>query len=288
MSREWVAVPTVGMRRWLALELARSLGASGPGAGDGVAANIEFTFPGALRQAVLTAGTGDGVGDPWQVDCLGWAVRRGAALEATTTVSPGSPSCPPVRPGSGVPGASPTSSTATQCAGPSSSSTGGRATTSTGPVAPLLSTRGRQPHLWRLARATRSSQPSRTIARSSRRAAHRELALGLPARLAVFGMTTLPSGAPFVELIEAVGARRDVHLMPLDPSPAATCRVREATLGDKDRLHRFAPTTGRTGPCGIHCCGRGDVRTGSRRCCLPRRNRGGSPRPCRSMERGPH
>ena len=57
MSPEWVAVPTVGMRRWLALELARSLGASGPGTGDGVAANIEFTFPGALSKAVLAAGS---------------------------------------------------------------------------------------------------------------------------------------------------------------------------------------------------------------------------------------
>src|ERR1039458_2088477 len=53
MTSEWVAVPTVGMHRWLALELARSLGASDPHAGDGVAANITFTFPDALRQAVL-------------------------------------------------------------------------------------------------------------------------------------------------------------------------------------------------------------------------------------------
>ena len=55
MAPEWVAVPTVGMRRWLALELARTLGASPQGAGDGVAANIRFSFPGALRQAVLEA-----------------------------------------------------------------------------------------------------------------------------------------------------------------------------------------------------------------------------------------
>ncbi|QXC63298.1 exodeoxyribonuclease V subunit gamma [Aquihabitans sp. G128] len=46
---EWIAVPSEGMRRWLALELARHLGASGPGSGDGVAANIETAFPGSLR-----------------------------------------------------------------------------------------------------------------------------------------------------------------------------------------------------------------------------------------------
>ena len=70
---EWVAVPTLAMRRWLALELARSLGSSGAGYGDGVAANIFFGFPGSLRQAVLAAGRG-GEPDPWQVDSLVWAV----------------------------------------------------------------------------------------------------------------------------------------------------------------------------------------------------------------------
>ena len=72
LTPEWVAVPTLGMHRWLALELARSLGASGPGSGDGIAANITFAFPGALRQAVLRAGR-DGE-DPWRVEHLVWAV----------------------------------------------------------------------------------------------------------------------------------------------------------------------------------------------------------------------
>src|ERR1035437_177462 len=73
MTSEWIAVPTVGMRRWLALELARSLGAS-PGSGDGIAANIEFTFPGALRQSILDAGRDEVVADPWEVDHIVWAV----------------------------------------------------------------------------------------------------------------------------------------------------------------------------------------------------------------------
>ncbi|MCJ7436275.1 MAG: exodeoxyribonuclease V subunit gamma, partial [Acidimicrobiia bacterium] len=81
MTPDWVAVPTLGMHRWLALELARSLGASGPDAGDGIAANITFTFPGALRQRVLGVGHdadhdagSDERGDPWQVEHLVWAV----------------------------------------------------------------------------------------------------------------------------------------------------------------------------------------------------------------------
>ena len=64
MTPEWVAVPTMAMRRWLALELARSLGTSGPGAADGVAANIRLGFPGTLRQVVLEAGSA-GELDPW-------------------------------------------------------------------------------------------------------------------------------------------------------------------------------------------------------------------------------
>ncbi len=55
MAAEWVAIPTLGMQRWLALELARTLGASAGTTGDGVAANIWFAFPGALRHAVLDA-----------------------------------------------------------------------------------------------------------------------------------------------------------------------------------------------------------------------------------------
>ena len=64
MTPEWIAVPTTPMRRWLALELARSLGASGPGAADGIAANIDFGSPDSLRQIVLAAGRA-GEGDPW-------------------------------------------------------------------------------------------------------------------------------------------------------------------------------------------------------------------------------
>ena len=54
--------------------------------------------------------------------------------------------------------------------------------------------------------------------------------MDLPPRIAMFGLTTLPSGPPFIELIEAVATQRDLYLLLLDPSPATTSRVREATL----------------------------------------------------------
>ena len=50
---EWLVVPSDGVGRWLTLELARHLGASGPGAGDGIAANIIRAYPGDLRSAVI-------------------------------------------------------------------------------------------------------------------------------------------------------------------------------------------------------------------------------------------
>ncbi len=51
-TQEWIAVPAAGIKRWLQLELARTLGASEPGANDGVVANIKFAYPATLGQAV--------------------------------------------------------------------------------------------------------------------------------------------------------------------------------------------------------------------------------------------
>jgi exodeoxyribonuclease V gamma subunit len=230
MTPEWIAVPTAAMGRWLALELARSLGASAPGAGDGVAANIEFSFPGALRSLVLEAGRA-GEADPWQVDSLVWAVLEvlgaGAGddrLLPVTVLPEGATWFGRARrladlfdryavrrpdlllhwvAGHDVDGA-------------------GRS---------LAADELWQPHLWRLVRARigTPSPPERMLGllddvRSG------ALALELPPRLAIFGVTTLPSGAGFVELLEAVSSRHELHLMLLDPSPATTSRVRAQAL----------------------------------------------------------
>lgn len=232
MSPEWVAVPTAGMRRWLALELARSLGASAPGAGDGVAANIQFTFPGALRQVVLEAGSDQGTADPWQVDCLAWAVlevlrsRTGdGRLGPLTALAPGATWFGRARRLADL-----FDRYAVRRPGLVLAWSAGHDVDPIG--RPLAAHDSWQPHLWRLVRALVGvpSPPERLPGllddvRSGK------LALELPARLAIFGVTTLPSGAPFVELIEAVGALRELHLLLLDPSPATTSRVREAASG---------------------------------------------------------
>ena len=231
MTPEWVAVPTVGMRRWLALELARSLGASGPSTGDGVAANIRFPFPGALRQAVLEAGRGGGADDPWQVDRLVWAVlellrsrRDDDRLGPLTVLPPGATWFGRARRLADL-----FDRYAVRRPELVLHWSAGRDLDGTGH---LLAEQERwQPHLWRLVRALLGvpSPPERLpdLLDDLRTGA---LALDLPARLAIFGVTTLPSGAPFIELIEAVAARRDLHLLLLDPSPATTARVRKATL----------------------------------------------------------
>ena len=52
-AADWVTVPNLGMRGWLQQQLSQRLGAGS--ARDGVAANIEFPAPGALRWRVLDA-----------------------------------------------------------------------------------------------------------------------------------------------------------------------------------------------------------------------------------------
>ncbi|MGO9962148.1 MAG: exodeoxyribonuclease V subunit gamma [Acidimicrobiales bacterium] len=230
MSPDWVAVPTAGMRRWLALELARSLGASAPGAGDGIAANIEFTFPGALRGAVLTSQSDEGEADPWQVDCLVWAVlevlRAGVGdedLGPLTVLPPGATWYGRARRLADL-----LDRYAVRRPELLLAWSAGHDVDATG--RPLAGHDIWQPHLWRRVRATVAvpSPPERMPGLLDKLRTG-ELSVALPARLAVFGVTTLPSGAPFIELIEALSVRRELHLLLLDPSRTATARVRRAT-----------------------------------------------------------
>src|SRR5690554_286900 len=74
---EWIATPSPGVARWLALELARDLGASGDGADDGITANITFARSGDLRRALLEAGAADaGIDDPWYPERILWTLAR--------------------------------------------------------------------------------------------------------------------------------------------------------------------------------------------------------------------
>ena len=86
MTPEWLAVPSDGMRRWVTLELAAHLGASGPGCRDGVAANIVRAYPGTLRSDVLAADRDPDDADPWSIQGLVWSVLGVADRNADDSV----------------------------------------------------------------------------------------------------------------------------------------------------------------------------------------------------------
>ncbi|MDA8292216.1 MAG: exodeoxyribonuclease V subunit gamma, partial [Actinomycetota bacterium] len=232
---EWVAVPTEGTMRWLRLELARSLGASSPGAGDGVCANVRLASPGALRELVLAApgpsAPAPGA-DPWDVDRLVWAVLE-AARDAADDERLG-----PMR-------VLPAGATwwsrarrvaelferyATQRPELLLQWRAGRDLDATGRgIAPGDAW---QPHLWRLVRAlVATPSPAERLPALLDALRSGDLAVDLPQRLAVFGVTALPGGAGFLDLLDALASTRDVRCFLVDPSPVATRRVLDAARG---------------------------------------------------------
>lgn len=71
-----VVVPSLGMRDAVTAGLARRLGESVPGAGDGVLANVEFEFPGRFIARALGDTPESFVlpDDPWHIERLTWAI----------------------------------------------------------------------------------------------------------------------------------------------------------------------------------------------------------------------
>ncbi|MHB1138987.1 MAG: exodeoxyribonuclease V subunit gamma [Microthrixaceae bacterium] len=233
MSPEWVAVPSEGMRRWLSLELARHLGANGPRAGDGVAANLESAYPGSLRLRVLEAGRSPEDPDPWRVERLAWSVLAVAEQHADDPVLAALLDLPP----------------------------GGSRYGRVRRVAELfdryhvhrpdmirwwsagqdLDGTGRelhphhrwQPHLWRLVRAQLGApSPPERLPGLLHQLRAGTLPLDLPDRLLLFGLTMLPGGAGFLDLANAVAATRDVHVFLLEPSPQIAATL-SAKLGPR-------------------------------------------------------
>lgn len=229
MTPEWIAVPSAGIRRWLELELARHLGASSAGSGDGIAANIDFVFPGALRSQVL------GRDDAWSVDHLAWAVL---------SVIDEHRDDPLVRDLLGDDGRSARYATARRIADlfdryhlhrPDmvqswADSTDLTGTDLDGTGRPLGDHDRWQAHLWRLVRARlHHPGPTERLPGLIDRIRAGELELDLPPRLILFGLTVLPGGPSFLELADAVATRRDVHLFLLEPSSASNRRITGST-----------------------------------------------------------
>jgi len=219
MAPEWVAVPSDGMRRWLPLQLARHLGARGPGGGDGVAANFRLPFPGALRVSVLNAERGTEP-DPWSVERLVWVVL--AAME-------GHRDDPALAALAALPFGASLYGRARRVADafdryhvhrPDMVRAWAHGDDTDGLGYELPDHHRWQPHLWRLARhMVAEPSPPERLPPLLRRLAEGSLTVGLPDRLSVFGLTALPGGEGFLELARSLAVHREVHLFLLEPSP---------------------------------------------------------------------
>ncbi len=232
MSPEWIAVPSEGMRRWLSLELARHLGTSGDGSHDGVAANIVSAFPGSLRTRVLESGRllgePDRDEDPWAVDRLVWSVL--AALLGQSTD-------PLIAPLLDLPDGSSRFGRARRIADlfdryhvhrPQMVRRWAAGDDVDAAGRPISRHHRWQPHLWRSVRSDISSpSPAERLPDLLDALRAGQLQVDLPPRIMSFGLTLLPGGAGFLELAEALGATRDVHLFLLEPSPASASHVLE-------------------------------------------------------------
>lgn len=253
---DWVAVPSAGMNRWLRLELATTLG-SASGATDGVVANVEMPFPGALMRSVIDAEQRTETAepfDPWRLEHLVWSVLEvigGAGpdprMDALTALADGA-----TRFGQARRLADLFDRYAVHRPEMLLAWTEGHDIDPQGnPLDPTVTW---QPHLWRLVRQLigRASLPER-LPELLRRVRTGELAVPyLPDRLAVFGLSTLPGGSSFLDLIEALAATRAVYVYLLDPSPAATESVRRAVLGQLPLGGRRARIDDHTSAVAIH------------------------------------
>jgi exodeoxyribonuclease V gamma subunit len=221
MTAEWVGVSSQAMRRWLQLELAGHLGASGRGTGDGVAANFDLPLPGWLRIRVLQTDRGEDEPDPWEIERLVWSVLAvgdaavgDVMLEGFNSVPDGASRYAKARRVADLfdryhvhrPGM------VRQWAAHNDVGGLGRA---------LPSHQLWQPHLWRAVRdhIDAESPPERWPG-LLQQARDDSLSLQppLPARLSIFGLTSLPGGRSLLELAEALALRREVHLFLLEPT----------------------------------------------------------------------
>jgi exodeoxyribonuclease V gamma subunit len=232
---EVIAVPTAGIERWVTQELSLRLGTASDDT-DGVCANVDFPFPGTLVGEALEAAQAlpDG-GDPWAPDRLVWellalfetqpdpglwgpahghldATDDGRRYQAARHVADLFDRYAVHRPEMVRAWAD------GDALGPS-----------LGPIDPGHAW---QPRLWlALREAVAVPSTAERLGDATRRLAAGEVALALPDRLSVFGLSALPSS--YLEVLAALAGPRDVHLFLRHPSPALWARI--------EALHREQP-----------------------------------------------
>jgi exodeoxyribonuclease V gamma subunit len=230
---EWIAVPTDGMRRWLHLEMARHLGASGPLGGDGVAANIVRAFPGTLRTAVLAAARPDDEPDRWGIDQMVWSLLEvfeqlhdAGEVREFTGLTPGASRFARVRAVADL-------FDRYHLHRPEMIRRWVDGSDVDGSLQEISEHAAWQPRVWRLLRQVIGEpSPPELFDGLLRDVRDGTLDLGLPHRLVLFGFTSLP-GRGFLDLVRSAAELREVHLFLLEP-----CRF------DGTRLAEAWPVTG--------------------------------------------
>ncbi|WP_277453472.1 exodeoxyribonuclease V subunit gamma [Janibacter sp. DB-40] len=239
-AEEVVVVPEQGIERWLAQRLSHRLG-TGEGGGDGVCAGVRFLRP----RSLVTMLTGRDEDDPWLPQHLVWPLLE--VIDAAI----GEPWCAAlsrhlghgcededlfeVRAGRRY-------SVALRLARlfhrygqsrPTMLTDWGEGRDTAGVAGPLDEDLTWQPELWRRL-VERVDAPPPDVRHRETVAALRGLgstsrsgpALDLPERLSLFGHTRL--AVTEVELLEALGLSRDVHLWLPQPSPSLWDRLTDS------------------------------------------------------------
>ncbi|MSO87646.1 MAG: exonuclease V subunit gamma [Acidimicrobiia bacterium] len=227
MAAEWIVVGSAGVDRWLRLQLSQRLGCSvDPSSTDGVAANLDLLYPQRLVQRIL-APRDPNEPDPWGVDQLTWVVLEvlaglgsDARLGPIAQLAPGATRW----------------SRARRLADlfdryllhrPHMVRSWGAGDDVDGLGNPLPERARWQPYLWRSVRE-QVGMPSPAELMPDQLAALRagQCPDDVPERVSLFGLTTIPGGAPFLELLDALATQRDVHLLLHHPSAALADKVR--------------------------------------------------------------
>jgi exodeoxyribonuclease V gamma subunit len=248
MAAEVVSVPTRGIERWLTQRLSTRLGASDGGL-DGVCANVEFPFPGTLVSGALARASNiDPAVDPWLPERAVWPLME--VVEKHFKESWLAPLAEHIRK-SGV-------QVEDRDGGPDDVRF-----SSVRHVAdlfdryavhrpdmllrwadgkPQLQEAIWQFELWRLLRERiGQASPAERLRDACRRLSKEAELLGQPPRLSLFGLTRLP--ASYLQVLEAIGKRCDVHLFLLHPSPALWDRLKtRVDAGSRHLTRREDPT----------------------------------------------
>ncbi|HLH45586.1 MAG TPA: exodeoxyribonuclease V subunit gamma [Acidimicrobiales bacterium] len=249
---EVVAVPTRGVERWLTQRLSHRLGA--PPSAGGVCANLRFPFPGTLVGEATAAACGvDGERDPWRPERAVWplveVIDEGASDEVLRPLTEHlRAATPPAAGDQGEPVRR--FATARHLAdlfdhyaihrpqlvlGWAAGTDGGAA----GDPSAVW-----QAHLWRLLRHRLGvPSPAERFASAAELLAAGRAPVDLPGRLSLFGLTRLP--ASHLQVLEALGTERDVHLFLLHPSGRLWAAVAAAYPSVRPALPRAEDPTAR-------------------------------------------